>query len=67
MKNEIGGEYSTYGETGRCIQGFGGRADGRRPLGRPRLRLDYNIKVDLQEVGWAGMEWTDLAEDRGRC
>jgi len=34
-----------------CIQGFVGRADGRRPLGRTRLRLDDNIKLDLQEVG----------------
>ena len=25
---------------------------GKRPLGRPRLRLDDNIKMDLQEVGW---------------
>jgi hypothetical protein len=28
-----------------------GKAEGKRPLGRPRRRLDYNIKVDLPEVG----------------
>jgi hypothetical protein len=31
-----------------CLQGFVGIADGRRPLGRLRLRLDDNIKMDLQ-------------------
>jgi hypothetical protein len=33
------------------MQGFVGRADGRRPLGRPMLQLDYNIKMNLQEIG----------------
>ena len=47
------------------MQGFVGTADGKRPLGTPRLRLDNNIKMDLQEVGWASMDWIDLAEDRG--
>jgi hypothetical protein len=28
-----------------------GRPEGRRPLGRPRRRCEYNIKMDLQEVG----------------
>jgi hypothetical protein len=35
-----------------------GRPEGRRPLGRPRSRLEYNIKMDLQEVGWG--VWTGL-------
>jgi hypothetical protein len=42
-----------------------GRPDGRRPLGRPRHRWAYNIKTDLQDVGW-GMNWIELAQDRGR-
>ena len=38
-----------------------------RPLGRPRfIRLEYNIKTDLQEVGWGDMDWNDLAQDRNR-
>jgi len=28
--------------------------EGKRPLGRPRLRLEYNNKMDLQEVGCRG-------------
>ena len=29
-----------------------GKAEGRRPLGRPRLKWEDNIKMDIQEVGW---------------
>jgi hypothetical protein len=38
----------------------------KRPLGRPRHRWEDNIKVDLQEVGGGGMDWIELAQDRGR-
>jgi len=37
-----------------------------RPLGRPRRRWEDNIKMDLQEVGYDGVDWTDLAQDRDR-
>jgi hypothetical protein len=43
-----------------------GKPEGRRPLGRPRRRREDNIKMDLQEVGWASMDWIDLAQDRER-
>jgi hypothetical protein len=33
-----------------------GRPEVRRPLGRPRHRWEDNIKMDLQEVGWEGMD-----------
>ena len=42
------------------------KPEGRRPLGRFRRRWDINIKIDLQEVGWWGMDWIDLAKDRDR-
>ena len=35
----------------RCIQGFVGKPERKRPLGRPRRRWEYNIKIDLQEIG----------------
>jgi hypothetical protein len=41
-----------------------GRPEGRRPLGRPRRRWVDNIKVDLREIGWAGVDWVVLAQDR---
>ena len=43
-----------------------GKPEGKRPLGTPRRRLEDNIKMDLQEVGREGMDWIDLAQDRGR-
>jgi hypothetical protein len=42
------------------------KPEGRRPLGRPRRRWEDNFKMDLQEVGWGGMDWSDLAQDRDR-
>jgi hypothetical protein len=41
-----------------------GMPEGRRPLGRPRLRWVDNIKMDLREVGWDGVDWIDTAQDR---
>jgi hypothetical protein len=43
-----------------------GKPEGKRPLGSPRSRWEGNIKMDLQEVGWGGMDWTELAQDRDR-
>jgi hypothetical protein len=43
-----------------------GNLRGKRPFGRPRQRWKDNIKVDLHEVGCGGMDWIELAEDRGR-
>jgi hypothetical protein len=43
-----------------------GEPDGKRPLGRPRRRCVNNIKMDLREVGWEGMDWIDLTEDTDR-
>jgi hypothetical protein len=42
-----------------------GNPEGKRPLGRPRHRWEYNIKMDLQEVGGRG-DWMELAQDRDR-
>jgi hypothetical protein len=40
--------------------------EGKSPLGRPRRRLVDNIKMDLREIGWDGMDWIDLAQDRNQ-
>jgi hypothetical protein len=40
-----------------------GKPDGRRPLGRPRHRWMANIRMNLKEIGWGGMNWIDLAQD----
>jgi hypothetical protein len=41
-----------------------GKPEGKRPLGRPRRRWVDNIKTDLRAIGWDGMDWIDLAQDR---
>ena len=38
----------------------------KRPLGRPRRRWEDNINLNLQEVGYGGMDWIELAQDRDR-
>ena len=43
-----------------------GKPEAKRPFGRPRLRWEDNIKMDLQEVGCVGMDWIELAQDRSR-
>ena len=43
-----------------------GKPEGRRPLGRPTRRWEDNIKIDPREVGWGGMDWINLAQDRER-
>jgi hypothetical protein len=40
--------------------------EGKRPLGRPRLRWLDNIRMHIQEVGCGCMDWTRLARDRDR-
>ena len=42
------------------------KSDRKRPLGRPRLRWEDNIKMDLQEVECEVMDWIDLAQDKER-
>jgi hypothetical protein len=41
-----------------------GKLEGQRPLGRPRRRWVANIKMDLKEMRWVGMDWIELAQDR---
>jgi hypothetical protein len=41
-----------------------GQPEGKRPLGSPKRRWVDNIKMDLREIGWSGMDWIDLAQDR---
>jgi hypothetical protein len=43
-----------------------GKPEGKRSHGRPRRRWEDNIKMDIQEVRFWGMDWIDLAQDRDR-
>jgi hypothetical protein len=41
-----------------------GKPEGKRPLGRPRLRWEDNTKMVLRDIGWGYMDWIDLAQYR---
>jgi hypothetical protein len=38
-----------------------GKPEGKRPLGRPRRMWVDNIKMDHRQIGWDGVDWTDMA------
>jgi hypothetical protein len=54
--------YAKLGEKRNAYRILVGKPEG--PLGRPRRRWVDNIKMDLREIGWDGVDWIDLAQDR---
>jgi hypothetical protein len=44
-----------------------GKPEGKRPLGRQRPRWVHNIKIDLLEIVWGGVDWIGLTQDRDKC
>jgi hypothetical protein len=66
IENYLGAACSAHGGGERGIRGFVGKPEGKRPFGRPRSRWEDNIKMGLQEVGYGGMDWIELAQDRDR-
>jgi hypothetical protein len=43
---------------------YWGKPEGKRPVGRSRHRLVNNIKIDLGEIIWSGIDWIGLIHDR---
>jgi hypothetical protein len=43
-----------------------GKPEGKRPLGTPRCRWVDNIRMDIGEVGWGGVDWIGLVKDSNR-
>jgi hypothetical protein len=41
-----------------------GKSESKRPLWRRRCRREDAVKMDVREVGWGGMDWIHLAQDR---
>jgi hypothetical protein len=58
------GHVARIGEKRNAYRIFVGKPEGKRPLGRPRRRCVGNIKMDLREIGWDGMDSIDLYQDR---
>jgi hypothetical protein len=44
-----------------------GKPEGKGPLVIPRRKWDDNIKMNLREIRWSGMDMIDLAQDRDSC
>jgi hypothetical protein len=60
------GHVARMGEGRNVYRVLVGKPEGRRPLGRPRRRWEDEIRMDLEEIGWGGVEWIHLAQDRDR-
>jgi hypothetical protein len=58
------GHVACMGEKRNAYRVLVGKAEGKRPLERPRCRWEDNIKMDLKEKRWGGMDWIHLAQDR---
>jgi hypothetical protein len=57
------GNVARMGERSDAYRLLVGKREGKRPLGRPRHRLVDNIKMDLAQTGWGGVDWIGLAQD----
>jgi len=60
------GHVARMGERRGVYRALVGKPEGKRPLGRPMLRWEDNIKMDIQEVECGGMDWIELAQDKDR-
>jgi hypothetical protein len=60
------GHVARMGEKRKACMFLVGKPERRKPLGSPRRRWFYNIRMDLVEVGWSDVDWIGLAQDRGR-
>jgi hypothetical protein len=56
------GQVARMGEKRNTYRILVGKPEGREPLGRPTCRWVDNIKIDLREIGWDGIDWIDLAQ-----
>jgi hypothetical protein len=50
------GHVEQMGEKRNAYRILVGKPEGKRPLGRPRCRWAEQIKMDLREIGWDGLD-----------
>jgi hypothetical protein len=55
---------STYEEKRNAYRILVAKPEGKRSLGRPRCRWVNSINIDPRNIGWVGMDWIDMAQDR---
>jgi hypothetical protein len=54
------------GEERKVYKVLVGKPEGKRPLGRPMRWWEDGIRIDLREIGFGGMDWIRLSQDRDR-
>jgi hypothetical protein len=62
IKRELGRACGMQGRDEKCIESFGTRAQGKKPLRRPRRRWEDNTKMYLKDIGWDIVDWIQLAQ-----
>jgi hypothetical protein len=65
-ENEMSGACSTNGEKWNACRLMVGKQEGKRTLGRLRRRWVDNIRIDLKEIRWGGVDWICLTQDRDK-
>jgi hypothetical protein len=60
----MGRTCSTIGEKWDAYRVLMGNPESSRPLGRPVRRREDNIKIDLREIGWGGVDCINLAQNK---
>jgi hypothetical protein len=60
------GHVTRKGEKRNAYRILVAKPEENRPLGRPRRLWVVNIRTDLREIVWDGMDWNDLAQDRNQ-
>jgi hypothetical protein len=60
----MGRECSTNFEKRNACRILVGKPEEKRPIGRPRCKGVNNIKMNLRDIGWYGIDWIDLAQNR---
>jgi hypothetical protein len=58
------GQVAYIAEVRNTFRALVGKAEGKKPLGRTRRRWEDNIRMDLEDIGWEGLDWIHLAQNR---
>jgi hypothetical protein len=60
------GQVARMGEKRNAYRILVGKPERKRPLVRTRRRFVDNVKIDLVDRGWGGVDWIGLAQDRDK-
>jgi hypothetical protein len=58
------GHVAHMGEMRNALNVLVGKPGRKRPLGRSRRRWERNIRMDLREIGWDGVDWVHMPQDK---